>query len=433
MRILFISNDLIAGNIAYILTKEGHSVKLYIEESGRKLNFGGMVKKTEDWRAELKWVGKNGLIVFDDVGFGKIQDTLRKDGYRVFGGSYGGDLLEQSRTMAQNLFHECGMNSLPSVDFINISDAIDFVLKNPGMWVIKQNGKSSKGLNYVGNMDNGKDVVDVLKSYKSNQSIKSEIITLQKKAIGVEIAATRYFNGNRWIGPTLINMEHKKFFPGDLGITTSEMGTLGWYDMDDNNKLFKDTLFKLTDHLRKINYRGIFDINCIVNEDGSFPLEATSRIGSPIVHLQTALNLSSWSEIMYSIANGEDCKIKVNNGYGVVVVVATPPFPYAKKIPDHSHQGVHIYFKAPMSEEDMRNIHFEEVSLDKKNGVHYISDDRGYILYATGTDQSVDIAIKKTYDLIDKIYIPQMFYRNDIGRKFINESREKLKKWGYIK
>ena len=86
MNILFISSECIAGNLAILLKKEGHNIKLYIKNKDDRQNFDNLVEKTNDWEKELKWVGKDGLIVFDDVGWGKIQDDLRKKGYKVFGG-----------------------------------------------------------------------------------------------------------------------------------------------------------------------------------------------------------------------------------------------------------------------------------------------------------------------------------------------------------
>jgi len=78
MNILFISEDLVAGNVAYLLTKEGHKVKLYIKDSGRRENFKNMVPKTKHWGEELDWVGK-------DVG--DILGCPKKDNIRA--GSFG--------------------------------------------------------------------------------------------------------------------------------------------------------------------------------------------------------------------------------------------------------------------------------------------------------------------------------------------------------
>ena len=41
-------------------------------------------------------------------------------------------------------------------------------------------------------------------------------------------------------------------------------------------------------------------------------------------------------------------------------------------------------------------------------------------------------AQKKVYELIKKIHIPKMIYRNDIGSKFIAEDMKNLKKLGYL-
>jgi phosphoribosylamine--glycine ligase len=432
MKILFISNDLIAGNIAHLLTQEGHQVRLYIGEKGRRLNFDNLVKKTSDWRKDLAWVTKKGLIVFDDVGYGYHQTRLRNEGYKVFGGSELGDLLEQDRVHAQEIFTKYGINTVPIFNFDNIDKAIRFVKKNIGPWVVKQNGSSSKSLNYVGRYSDNRDLIDILNTYKKN-GFGSEIITLQKKIVGVEIAATRYFNGKDWIGPTLINIEHKKFFPGDLGPTTSEMGTIGWYDNNEDNKLFCDTLAKIKPYLQHINYRGVFDINCIVNEDGTFPLEATSRPGSPIIHLQTELDISPWSDILLSIADQKPYKLKYKSGFGIVVVIAIPPFPYAKKIDDHSQIGTNLYFDDTWNDSDLDKIHFEEISYNKATKKYYVSDNRGYVLYVTGTGTNIEEARSEAYKIIDKIHVPKMMYRNDIGLKFVNETEELLRNWGYIK
>lgn len=433
MRVLFVSNDLIAGHLAYLLRTEGHDVRLFIQEEGRRNNFDGLVEKSTDWKADIEWVGKDGLIVFDDIGFGEEQDRLRAQGYAVFGGSALGDKLEQDRVYGQEIFASCGMRAPESHDFPTVADALAFAEAHRAPWVVKQNGHSSKSVNYVGFFDDGRDVLDVLRAYTAEAIIEGDPITLQKRVEGEEIAVTRYFNGSDWIGPSLINIEHKKFFPGDLGPTTSEMGTLGWYDTDEQNPLYLETLAKLKPFLAKAGYRGVIDINCIVNESGVYPLEATSRPGSPIVHLQTELNHSPWSELLLAIAKGEPYDLQVKKGeYAIVVAVTVPPFPYAKKIHGHSQIGTQVYFLDAMTPEDMTHVHFEEISWHAEKNHHYISDDRGYVLYVTGTGESVEAARTTAYGIIKKLYVPKMMYRTDIGRRFVERSRERLTAWGYL-
>lgn len=431
MKILLVSNDLIAGDLARKLSRENNDVKLYIDEKDRKDNFSGIVSKSLNWKDDLEWVGKDGLIIFDDVGYGKVTDTLRKKGYTVFGGGFLGDKLELDREYAQDIFKKFGMMTSELKNFSSINKAIAFVKKNRGHWVIKQNNHAPKGLNYVGHRKDGQDVIDILESYKQHAKRDFKVVSLQRRIEGVEIAVARYFNGNKWIGPIEVNVEHKKFLPGDIGITTSEMGTLAWYTEDDSNPIFKNTLGKLEEHLRSINYRGVIDINCIANKTGIYPLEATARFGSPIVHLQSAFYNHSLAEFLFAVASGNNFVSKVKKGFGLVALMAVPPFPYAKKIKGLSFKGKTIYFDN-MSETDWNNIHFEEVAYNKKSDSYYISDDRGYILYVTGFGQNIPQAQKDLYSRIGKIHIPKSMYRNDLGDRFDKHSMQNLKDWKYI-
>lgn len=432
MRILFISNDLIAGNLARRLVDEGHEVKLYVHERARRGNLDFIVPKTTNWKAELPWVGKNGLIVFDDVGWGKEQSKLRKQGYTVFGGSVEGDRLETDREYAQIIFSKYGLKTKETKDFEAMYDAIEYVEKNPKAWVVKQNGHASKSINYVGFFEDGRDVLSVLKNYLTNPKINKERITLQEKINGIEIGVGRYFNGTDWVGPIEFNIEHKKFFPGDIGPTTSEMGTLAWYSEDENNKLFKEVLNPLVPYLREIDFRGDFEINCIVDEEGAWPLEATPRFGSPIIHLHDEIHVSPWGEFLYAVARGEKYDLKYKKGYGLVVLIAVPPFPYTKKEPSSEFYGMNVFFHN-LTGEDPEHIHFEEISRDVDNvNQFYISDNRGYVLYVTGMGETLPLAIEDTYNRIDKVIIPKMIYRNDVGRRFMDRDEKRLRDWGYL-
>lgn len=436
MNILFVSEDLVAGNLAYLLQKEGHQVKLYIKDIRRRANFTNIVPKITDWRKELNWVGEEGLIIFDSCSHGKLQDNLRNKGYSVVGGCFIADKMEHDRKFAMDILSIHGIETVPLLNFETIDDAISFIKNEKGKWVIKQNimGTGSKGFNYVGMFQDGLDVVDMLENYKKETKYKGNVITLQKRIDGIEIGAGRYFNGSDWVGPIEINIEHKKLFPGDLGPSTSEMGTIAWFDDNENNKLFQKTLNRIKPFLKEINFRGDIDINCIVNEEGVFPLEVTPRFGSPIIHLQTVIHKSPWGEFLKAVADGKPYKLRWNNGYGIVIVVTVPtshPFPFTKEDRYVSPKGMKIYFNQNMRGNDFKHIHFEDISMNDKNE-YYISDDRGYVLYVTSLGSSIEEAREKVYKIIEKIYIPKMFYRNDIGLKFIQSDKTQLIKWGYL-
>lgn len=432
MNILFVSRELSAGDLAYRLKKEGHKVKLFIHDKDQRQNFEGMLQKVDDWEKELQWVGKKGLIVFDSTGYGRIQDRLRKQGYSVVGGCAFGDALEDKRHKGKAFLESCGIRTLPSYTFHSLDDAIAFVKRERGEWVVKQNGHASKIFNYVGQMEDGNDVIEVLKSYHENNKRDTRSIELQRRVRGVEIGVARYFNGIDWVGPIEMNVEHKSLFAGGLGPKTYEMGTLMWYDDDENNILFQETLAKMRDALRKMDFHGDIDINLIVNESGIYPLELTMRLGFPATQLQSTLNISPWGEFLKAVADGKPYNLKHKNGYGVVVLLATPPFPYVAISKRYSINGTKIFFRKKVSNSEKNCLHFEEVSCHK-DGSYFISGTSGFVMHVSGVGETIEDARQKAYDLIDKIVIPKKFYRTDIGKKFAEKEAPLLKKWGYIK
>jgi len=435
MNILFISKDLSGADLCYRLKKEGHYVRLFIEDKKQIHNFEGLVEKTTNWKNDLDWVGKTGIIVFDSSGYGKIQDDLREKGYLVVGGNQFADKLEHDRQYGQKILSVCGMKIIPSVNFSSTKSAIKFVEENNGPWVVKQNGHINTSFNYVGQLNNGKDVISVLKNYNRNNKKECLSIDLQKKIKGVEIGVARYFSGNDWVGPIEINLEHKSLFNDNLGPKTFEMGTLIWYEENEKNRLFQETLAKMKSYLQKINFKGDVDINCIVAQNEIFPLEITPRFGWPSTHLHEEIHISPWGEFLRAIADGVSYDLKYKKGYGIVVLLATPPFPYVIRTKKYYPEGMDILFKKELSEEDMRHIHLEEVSLrnnKKETSQLYISGKTGFALHVTGMGETVKEARKKTYDLIDNIVIPKVFYRTDIGLKFIKEDEKKLRDWGWI-
>ncbi|NTW27129.1 MAG: hypothetical protein HGA36_02295 [Candidatus Moranbacteria bacterium] len=431
MNILLVSLDLSGADLAHRFKKEGHDVRLFIEDKDQKNNYDGIVAKVSDWKNELAWVGKNGLIVFDSCGYGKEQDDLRREGFSVVGGCELGDKLEHDRQYGQKIFSVCGIPIVDSQSFTNMQEAIEFVRGNKGPWVIKQNGHADKMFNYVGSLEDGRDVIDVLNNYCEYEKDECAVIDLQKKIEGIEIGVARYFNGNDWVGPIEINIEHKDLFAGGVGPKTFEMGTLMWFDDDENNKLFLMTLAKLKDYLKKINFIGDVDINCIVNDQEVYPLEVTTRFGWPSTHLHCELIESPMSDFLKAVADGKQYDLKYKKEFGIVVLVATPPFPYQLQLKKYSAQDEKIYFGAGILQDDFDHIHLEEISKNN-DGEYYISGDSGFILHVTSTGGTVEKARANGIEIIDKIIIPKKFYRNDIGLKFEQTDGDKLRQWGWI-
>lgn len=424
-KFLFVSLDALISDIAWQVIKEGHEAKYFIDCPTERSIGDGFVSKTDDWRKDADWAD---VIVFDDVlGQGTIAQKLRQEGKLVVGGTPYTDMLEDDRGFGQDELKKAGVTTIPSWNFTSFDDAINFVQEHPGKYVIKPSGEAQniKQLLFVGEEDDGKDVIQVLEHYKKAWSERIKVFQLQKKISGVEVAVGAFFNGKEFIYPINVNFEHKKLFPGNIGPSTGEMGTSMFWSMP--NKIFNATLKKMEPKLREEGYIGYIDINCIVNSYGIYPLEFTSRFGYPTISIQQEGMITPIGEFLYELAKGNGHKLKVKSGFQVGVRVVVPPFPFTDEetFNTNSKDAV-IVFKKP----HMEGIHIEDVRL--LNGEWLITGHAGVVLIVVGIGPTMKQAQTQMYNRINNILIPNMFYRKDVGDRWFEDS-DRLHNWGYLR
>lgn len=430
MRILFISKELGASELVLALKSEGCDIKLFVEDRAVQHGLDGIVQKVTDWEAEKDWVGKDGMIIFDDIGYGEQQEELRSDGYRVVGGSAEADRIEKDRLVGKQIFEASGMKTLPTYSFTKLDEAAQFLLKHSDVrWVAKVNGGHISSLCYVGENHDQSDLIGILHHYEKHGV---NVVNLQQRVDGIEIGVARYFNGQDWVGPIEMNVEHKTLMPGDIGPKTAEMGTLMWYDTNEENRLFQETLARTKEYLANIDFRGDVDINCIVNEEGVWPLEFTARFGNPSTALQIELHESPWHEFLGAIADGKDYDLKCKSGYGVTVTVAVPPYPYYVEVSSaETSKGLPVDFLEPITLADWKHYGFEEVAQDEEGNL-FISSDRGCVAHVSGHGANIEEAQAEAYKRVRNIIVPKGFYRTDIGSKFATQDMDILKQWGWL-
>jgi phosphoribosylamine--glycine ligase len=433
-KFLFVSPEALSLDLAYKLVCEGHEVKFIVLSETEKDVGDGFVDKTLDsgsgssgkWE-DLAASGWADVIVFDDVGFGRAADKLRAEGKRVVGGSAYTDRLEMDREFGQNELAKAGVSTLPSHNFTNFDEAIKFVQANPARYVIKPSGRAQneKELLFVGQEDDGNDVINVLAHYRKHWSGKIRVFQIQRFASGVEVAVGAFFNGKDFVKPVNVNFEHKRLFPGDIGPSTGEMGTLMLWSHE--SKIFSLTLEKMKAQLAASGYVGYIDINCIANEAGVYPLEFTSRFGYPTISIQMEGVTEGWGQFLHAIAAGQQAQLATKKGFQVGVVIAAPPFPFTdEKTFRKFSEDATVLFKKPGM---VDGVHLGEV---KKDGSDWrLAGRSGYALVVTGSGITTEEALSQAYSRVDNIMIPNMFYRTDIGAKWIKDS-DLLLSHGYL-
>ena len=426
LKFLFVSLESLSGDLAWSVKKEGHEVKAYIKAKGDGDVYNGFIEKIERWEDHIDWAD---VIVFDDVEFGEQAEKLRKKGKLVVGGSVYTDRLEIDREFGQAEMKKYGVTVLPNWNFTNYEEAISFVRENPSRYVFKPSGNTpsgGKGLLFLGEEEDGKDLIEILDQNKNVWQKKAPVFQLQKYVSGVEVAVGAFFNGTDFILPININFEQKRVFPGDIGPFTGDMGTLMFWS--ESNTFFRLTLEKMKPALIESGYRGYIDINCVANGRGIYPLEFTARFGYPTIQIQTEGIMNPTGEWLEKLARGESFEFKTKKGFQIGVRLMVPTlFAQAK-----DHELVEMYHDLPIffkKKINFEGIHIEDVK--NEDNIWRIAGESGVLMVIAGTGTTVEEARKQVYSRISNIMVQNMFYRTDIGLKWAEDS-DRLHTWGYL-
>jgi phosphoribosylamine--glycine ligase len=422
MRILGVSETCDLGSLYLRLIEAGHEVRVSVKEPLAAGTMRGLVPRAEDWRAELEWVrraGAEGLILFEAVGFGDLQDELRGRGFNVIGGSAFGDRLEIDRAFALQLLAEQGLRAAPVVQFSSIDTALADLAARPRRCVFKLS--ASAGETFVSEFEDGRDVAALL---KTRRGLAPDPFILMDFVSGVETGVGAYFNGDEFLRPACLDWEHKRFFAADMGELTGEMGTVATFEGSD--AIFQATLAPLEPLLRQAKHVGYVNLNTIINAEGIWPLEFTCRFGYPGFAVLEPLQVPGWDELFTAMITRNGDRFEVRPGFSLCVVLTTPPFPYSRHEID-----AEVGYPLMTGDIAAEHIHLGEVGCE--GGQLVTSGVYGWTAVVTGTGETVSQAKAAAYQNARKVRTPNLRYRLDIGDKLISEGLRKLVDWGWLK
>jgi len=431
MRFLGVGDCCDLGALYLRLIEEGHEVKVSISNPLCCGTMAGLVEQTEDWRAELAWIragGREGLILFENVAEnrGELQDALRRDGFMVIGGSAYGDRLENDRAYAQRILQDAGLSIAPTWEFTDRMAALEFLEQRPGRYVLKFNGPKAAIDNYVGELKDGRDLRAYLRKLTHAEALASSFV-LMTHVEGVEMGVGAYFDGEKFLIPACLDWEHKRFFPGDLGELTGEMGTVVTYER--SRRLFERTLAGMEKPLREHGHCGYVNLNTLVNEDGIWPLEFTCRFGYPGYAILTPLQQTGWGELLAAMADRSMSAFNTRGGFSVGIVLTIPPFPYPRSQVDEP-VGLPVFFDGTLDAQDRQNMHYCELGLD--HGELVTSGIYGWAMVVTGVGETISLAQQRANRLAERVRIPNVRYRRDIGEQLAARDYARVERMGLL-
>lgn len=460
-KVTIVTDEWLAPSLALAIKNEGHDVIL----TAKRPN--GILKKTitrGSYADREEHSHTSDLVIYEDKSNKGEPEELRKDGVTVIGGDRITDRLELDRTWANNIARMSGMLAPEMMEVSSFEEIEAIILERGGKWVLKQQGKLDeiKGLNFVSKMPNSEDMLDFLPILERNwvDGVKKDFV-MQEKVDGHEMACGSFWNGHEFMkdadGDELCyeNWEHKSLFPGNLGESTGEQYTVIRCLKAKHSKIFSQTLDRCRELLKRSSYRGYFDVNNIVNEEGAHFLEFTPRMGVPFTSGLLEIHKSSWFDFLEAIAAGEqDPNFKYDENFCVVSWLYTKPFPFvtshkltevyeAQGTPTSmeeiaqlmsfrmcNSEGIMVNFLPTFTKEDWSHVHPDGIAYDGERV--YIANPDGYVLTVTGSGKTPEEAGECVECILKKIVIPKAFWRNDFSSSNYHKSKEDLEKWGFL-
>jgi len=438
MRVLGVGQHHDLGALYLALSARGHEIRVRVGDPASHDVLAGLIPRSDaPLEEDLTWVrgagspgqpDRSGLVLFEGTGQGAEQAALRRAGHRVIGGSAFGDRLENDRAFGQSVLQGLGLATAPMHEFEGFDAAIRFVERTRQRYVLKFSGSGfASTRSYVGMLEDGSDMLAMLVQQRRRWAY-AEVprLILMRHLQGVEVGVGAWFNGEAFLEPANLDWEHKRFFPGDLGELTGEMGTVVSYVGAE--RLFAATLARLAPALREAGHVGYVNLNMIVNDEAPYPLELTCRFGYPGFAILGALHREPWDAVLNRVADGAST-LRVHGGFAVGVVLTVPPFPYHDGY-ERLSKGMPICFRHDLSEADRDGLHYAEVGTSE--GQLVTAGEVGYIMVATGRGETVAEAREAAHRLVQKVAIPNMRYRTDIGARLESRDHAELRRLGWL-
>jgi len=434
MRILVWSKHGDALSLARIMKEKDNNeqVDLYIDNQDNKEVGDGIISKIElepDWYKNEDFVSQYDLIVCDDEDQGEWVEYIENSypDIAIFGTNIFGGLLENDRRYARKVMEQLGIKITPTWDFDNFEQVIDFIKQNPDRYVFKPYGQHPRYYTKVAKTEDSWDLIEFIK-YISNFWQGGQNCQLQLFIDGIEIGCSAMFVRDHFVKPYEVNLEHKQMVQGLSG-NVGEAGTLLFFRNE--SRIFDEILKPFESYLKATKFCGQFDINCIVNEDGIFPLEFTPRLGIPATYGYNEALKIRWTDFFYQSAKGilEDGFADTDR-YIICVKLDIESIPDLKEnnkylIPS----DIPIKFDFdPLGNE----AGFFEGDLKKIDNQYYLTGTQRHVGVVVGSGKTIEEAREGAYSQISKIHAPVgILYNDKIGSEFYKYEKF-LKQEGYI-
>lgn len=369
--------------------------------------------KATDINAIKDFAKKNNIdyaiVTPDDPLVAGLVDALEEIKIPCFGPNKNAAIIEGSKVFAKNLMKKYKIPTAKYETFESYDKAIEYLKTAPMPTVIKADGLAlGKGVIIAETKEKAfYTVKNIMKDKAFGKS--GDRIVIEEFLEGVEVSILSFTDGKTII-PMISSMDHKRIGDKDTGLNTGGMGTIApnpYYTKEIAKECFDKIFIPTISAMNKEGrtFKGCLYFGLMITKDGAKVIEYNCRFGDPETQVILPLLKSDLLDIMIATTNGNLDKVKVEfeNKSAACIIMASEGYPLEYK------KG----FDINIPKDIIERVYFAGVKKENEK----LLTNGGRVLGITNIADTLDKAIKLSYEDAKQISFEGAYYRKDIGEK----------------
>ncbi len=356
------------------------------------------------------------MVAPDDPLVLGMVDAMEAKGIRAFGPKANAAIIEGSKVFSKDLMKKYNIPTAKYEVFDSADKAIEYLQTAPIPTVIKAEGLAlGKGVIIAMTKEEAENAVHEMMEDKVFGNAGSRIV-IEEFLSGPEVSVLAFTDG-KTIKPMVSAQDHKRAYDNDEGLNTGGMGTFSpsrIYDEKMADECMKNIFLPTMNAMNKEGrtFKGVLYFGLMATKDGVKVIEYNCRFGDPETQVVLPRLESDLYEIFDAIIDERlsEVEVKWRDGGAVCVVCASGGYPVKYE------SGFEITgIEDAEALGDITVFHAGTKAVDGK-----VVTAGGRVLGVTAVAESLDAAIKKAYEGVEKVHFDKMHYRKDIGIKKYN-------------
>lgn len=369
--------------------------------------------KATDINAIKDFAKKNNIdyaiVTPDDPLVAGLVDALEEIKIPCFGPNKNAAIIEGSKVFAKNLMKKYKIPTAKYETFESCDKAIEYLKTAPMPTVIKADGLAlGKGVIIAETKEKAFDTVKNIMKYKAFGKSGDRIV-IEEFLEGVEVSILSFTDGKTII-PMISSMDHKRIGDKDTGLNTGGMGTIApnpYYTKEIAKECFDKIFIPTISAMNKEGrtFKGCLYFGLMITKYGAKVIEYNCRFGDPETQVILPLLKSDLLDIMIATTNGNLDKVKVEfeNKSAACIIMVSEGYPLEYK------KG----FAINIPKDIIERVYFAGVKKENEK----LLTNGGRVLGITNIADTLDKAIKLSYEDAKQISFEGAYYRKDIGEK----------------